>query len=139
MEYEYPSPIPVVSCAVTHNSRILLLKRAIEPGLGQWAFPAGHVEPGESAEEAIIREVKEETDLELTVQYYSSSGKDLGDGRAYLSLIFRSSAKTSRVVIDEESSDWTWAPLNKSDLEGLDWAFPNHREAALKLAEASNG
>ena len=130
--------MPVVACAVTHKRKILLLKRAIEPGLGQWAFPAGHVEPGESAEEAIVREVWEETSLELTVDYFSSSGKDLGDGRAFLALIFRSRTETPAVTIDEESSDYTWAPLNRSDLERFDWAFPNHRLAALRLAEMGN-
>jgi len=135
MENEYPSPIPVVACAVTNKDRILLLKRAIPPGLGQWAFPAGHVEPGESAEEAITREVKEETALELDVSYFSSSGKDLGDGRAFLALIFQSQVETTQVVIDDESSDWRWAPLDRSELEDLDWAFPNHRAAALTLAD----
>lgn len=134
MEREYPSPIPVVACAVTNNRRILILKRAIEPGRGQWALPAGYVEPGESAEEAIVRELMEETTLELSVEYFSSSGKDLGDGRAFLSLIFFSRAGTSHVVIDDESLDWKWVPLIASEIESFDWAFPNHMAAALKLA-----
>ena len=63
MDNEYLSPIPVVSCAVIRDGHILLLKRAIEPYIGKWAFPAGHVEPNESAEQAIVREIKEETSL----------------------------------------------------------------------------
>ena len=43
---------------------ILLCRRAIEPGLGRWSFPAGFVDRGEVVEEALRREIREETGLE---------------------------------------------------------------------------
>lgn len=43
---------------------ILLCRRAIEPGLGKWSFPAGFVDRGEVVEEALRREIREETGLE---------------------------------------------------------------------------
>ena len=44
---------------------LLLIKRGIEPCRGEWAFPGGFVEMGESTEEAIIREMEEETGLHV--------------------------------------------------------------------------
>jgi ADP-ribose pyrophosphatase YjhB (NUDIX family) len=135
MEQEFKNPIPVVSCAVINRDRILLLKRAIEPFPGKWAFPAGHVEPGESAEASIIREVKEETNLDLEVRYFFSMGREVENGHAYLSMTFIAHTDNEAVTIDEESMDWKWVPLKESELENIDWAFPNHRQAAFQLSQ----
>ena len=46
---------------------ILLIKRDTVPFKGYWALPGGRAEPGETVEQAIVREVKEETGLEVEV------------------------------------------------------------------------
>ena len=46
---------------------ILLIKRDTVPFKGYWALPGGRAEPGENVEQAIVREVKEETGLDVTV------------------------------------------------------------------------
>lgn len=46
---------------------LLLVRRANEPGRGLWSIPGGRVEPGETAAAAVVREVREETGLEVTV------------------------------------------------------------------------
>jgi 8-oxo-dGTP diphosphatase len=46
--------------------RILLILRGHDPGKGLWSIPGGRIEPGETGEEAVVREVREETGLEAT-------------------------------------------------------------------------
>jgi 8-oxo-dGTP diphosphatase len=62
----YPKqPIVGVGAVVTCDGKILLEKRKSEPGKGKWSIPGGLVELGESLEQAVIREVKEETGLDV--------------------------------------------------------------------------
>jgi 8-oxo-dGTP diphosphatase len=57
-------PIRCVGAVITDASgRLLLIRRANEPGRGLWSLPGGRVEPGESDAEAVVREVREETGL----------------------------------------------------------------------------
>ena len=42
---------------------VLLTLRNVEPFGGQWCFPGGHIDPGESAEDTVVREVREEIGL----------------------------------------------------------------------------
>lgn len=51
------------SAIVVSNNKYLLIKRGKEPSKGMYSFAGGHVEPGESIEDAAVRELKEETNL----------------------------------------------------------------------------
>jgi len=60
----YPKkPIVGVGAVIICKRKILLEKRKGEPGKGKWTIPGGLVELGERAEQTVIREVKEETNL----------------------------------------------------------------------------
>jgi 8-oxo-dGTP diphosphatase len=62
----YPNqPIIGVGAVIIRNGKILLEKRKGEPGRNKWTIPGGLVELGESAEQTVIREVREETNLEV--------------------------------------------------------------------------
>lgn len=64
----YPShPVPGVGGIVVGSKGVLLTRRDKAPGEGLWSFPGGAVELGESLEDAIVREVKEETDIDCQV------------------------------------------------------------------------
>jgi mutator protein MutT len=54
-----------VGAIVIHEGRVLLIKRGKEPLKGRWLVPGGTVELGETLEEAVAREVREETGLEV--------------------------------------------------------------------------
>lgn len=64
----YPErPIVSVGAVVLDGERVLLVKRGHEPLKGQWSVPGGVVELGETLDEALRREVREETGLAITV------------------------------------------------------------------------
>ena len=61
------------------RGHVLLVRRAIEPGYGKWVFPGGYVDRGEEVRSAALREAREETGLDVTldrlVNIYSYSGR----------------------------------------------------------------
>src|SRR3989337_120379 len=65
-----------IDAIMIKEGKVLLIKRGIEPFKGYWATPGGYVDWGETVEETVKREVKEETDLNVTslklVGVYSS-------------------------------------------------------------------
>ena len=60
------------------DSRILMVRRDIDPMMGRWSFPSGYVDRGEAVEEAAIREVREETSVDVELDgllgVYSARG-----------------------------------------------------------------
>jgi 8-oxo-dGTP diphosphatase len=60
------------------RDRVVLVRRAIEPGYGKWVFPGGYVDRGEQLQAAAVREAREETGLEVRldrlVDIYSYTG-----------------------------------------------------------------
>ena len=62
-----------VGAILEYDKKIVLLKRAREPGKGKLDLPGGFVDPKESAEEALIREVKEELNIEIKEPKYLGS------------------------------------------------------------------
>ena len=65
---EYPEhPVVGVGAVVVRDGRALIIKRAHEPRRGEWSLPGGLLELGESLTDAVRREIKEETNLEIEV------------------------------------------------------------------------
>jgi len=65
---EYPDrPVVGVGGVIVDRGRTVLIRRGTEPLLGQWSIPGGTIEIGETLEEAVRRELREETGLEVRV------------------------------------------------------------------------
>jgi ADP-ribose pyrophosphatase YjhB (NUDIX family) len=68
MNRKYPDrPFIGVGGIVFREDQVLLIKRGKEPSRGQWSIPGGVVQTGETLQDAVIREVREETHLEVEV------------------------------------------------------------------------
>ena len=61
----YVNPIPASAVVIVQDERILLVKRAVEPRKGLWSLPAGFIEIDETVRECAVRELKEETGLDV--------------------------------------------------------------------------
>ena len=65
---EYPQrPVMGVGGVIVDQGRTVLIRRGTEPLRGQWSIPGGTIEIGETIEEAVRRELREETGLEVRV------------------------------------------------------------------------
>jgi ADP-ribose pyrophosphatase YjhB (NUDIX family) len=76
----YLDPKLAVGTIITDDqNRVVLVKRAIEPGYGKWVFPGGYVDRGEEVQAAAVREAREETGLEVRLErlinIYSYTGR----------------------------------------------------------------
>nr|WP_320132118.1 NUDIX hydrolase [uncultured Holophaga sp.] len=64
----FANPRVAVVIFLHHANRVLLVKRGVPPEKGRWALPAGYIDLGEPPEEAAIREMQEETGLEVSIE-----------------------------------------------------------------------
>jgi len=76
----YLDPKLAVGTVISDDrQRIVLVKRAIEPGYGKWVFPGGYVDRGEEVLRAAVREAREETGLDVRIDrlinIYSYAGR----------------------------------------------------------------
>jgi len=74
----YQNPVPAAGAIIVQNDQVLLVKRAYPPRIGWWCIPAGFMEWNEHPEQTAIREITEETGLnvELTSFFEVYSGND---------------------------------------------------------------
>lgn len=89
----YRNPVPTVDIIIRIGGGIVLIKRK-NPPLG-WALPGGFVDYGESLEQAAIREAKEETGLDVTLegQFHSYSDPDRDPRQHTITTVFIASAQ----------------------------------------------
>jgi ADP-ribose pyrophosphatase YjhB (NUDIX family) len=95
---EAPAPPRVVPCvgAVVHDAagRLLLVRRGHDPHRGSWSLPGGRIETGESPEQAVVREVREETGLDVLPERAVGHVTIPGDGVVFDVLDFACTLST---------------------------------------------
>jgi acetyl-CoA carboxylase carboxyl transferase subunit beta len=101
------------------DGRVLLVRRGRAPAKGDWSLPGGKLEPGESPEEAVVREVREETGLAVHVIEAIAIVPVDGDGFSYAIHEFLCTPLDERTELraGDDADDAQW--VTPSALVGL--------------------
>jgi NAD+ diphosphatase len=127
----FPRIDPAVIVLITDGERALLGRQAAWPE-GRYSTIAGFVEPGESLEDAVIREVKEETGVDVaSVEYHSSQPWPFPSS---LMLGFTAFAATTAIdLADQELEDARW--LTRAQIAAGEVALPTTHSISFRLIE----
>jgi ADP-ribose pyrophosphatase YjhB (NUDIX family) len=90
------------------DGEILLLKRNVEPFKGFWALVGGFIEENETPQEALCREFKEETNLDVNVGEFLSERFEEFSDRIKRILTFRITSAEGEVELNEENQEFGW-------------------------------
>src|SRR4029079_10473577 len=114
------------------DGKIVLVKRAIEPGYGKWVFPGGYVDRGEEITLAAIREAKEESGLDIRldrlINVYSYAG------RAPIIVVYAAPCTGGEILVEDGGLE-----AHASDMDAIPWdelAFRSTREALTEYVDA---
>ncbi|HEX9695403.1 MAG TPA: NUDIX hydrolase [Actinomycetota bacterium] len=117
------APQCAVGAIVMDKGRMLMVLRDHEPLKGYWTLPGGRVEPGESLREAVVREVREETGLDIDVDGLLGVVERIvrdDDGAIeyhYVIMDFVATARSTDVKAGDDAADVRWVPTG--DLTSL--------------------
>jgi 8-oxo-dGTP diphosphatase len=111
-----------VSCAIIVNSigKVLVTQRSINMPLPlKWEFPGGKIEAGETAEECLIREIREELNIEIQITGSLPPNDHQYPDKLIRLIPFICRQKDGEIILKEHAS-YKW--LDAKDLLDLDWA-----------------
>ena len=124
----YMDPKVAVGTIITADrgdDRVVLVRRAIEPGYGLWVFPGGYVDRGEQVIDAAVREAREESGLDVRVEslvnVYSYGGT------APIIIVYTATMTGGSLCADDECLEARWFSPAEIPWEAL--AFRSTREA----------
>jgi len=114
-------PVPAVAAVIVQDGKLLLINRAVEPSKGKWSVPGGSVELGEPLVEALRREVREETGLEIEIEnvagVFDLIVRDENENPQYHYVIidFFARAIGGTLAPGSDAADVRWVPIKKLD------------------------
>ena len=142
MKREYPTaPIAGVAATVFRGSEVLLVRRGNEPSKGKLGIPGGVVKLGETAEDAVVREVEEETGIRVrplrVLDVLDSIVRDDEGGIRlhYVLIEFLCEPIGGELNASSDVSDAMWAPIES--LEELN-VMPRTKAFIERIAREEN-
>lgn len=112
----YRNPRPTATALVLYKNKLLLTKRARAPYKGSWDLPGGFIDRGEDPQEAVVRELKEETGLDITIKrilgIYPDEYTHGPDSFHTLCLIYIATARTASLGAFDDVSESKWFAQN---------------------------
>ncbi|MCX2183613.1 (deoxy)nucleoside triphosphate pyrophosphohydrolase [Streptomyces sp. SKN60] len=131
-----PDPVVVVAGALCDGGRLLAARRSAPAELaGRWELPGGKLEPGESPEEALVRELREELGVETEAVERIPGAWPLKPG--YVLWVWTARLLSGEPEPLEDHDELRW--LARHELDSVDWLDqdrPAVAEAALRLPAA---
>lgn len=123
--------IKVVAAVIMEDNKIFATQRGYGDFKGGWEFPGGKIDEGETPEEALMREIKEELDIEIEVKELLYT-VEYDYPRFHLSMdCFVCSIKSGDLILKEhEAAQW----LTKETLDSVEW-LPADLKLIDKLRE----
>ena len=131
----YRNPVPAAGVLVVEDGHVLLVRRKYDPRAGAWCLPAGFMESGETPEQTAVREVREETGLEVRLGPLFNVYAGFDDPRVRAVLILYEAERTGgRLAPGDDAVEARLFPLAQLP-EPI--AFAAHRQAlAERIARA---
>lgn len=110
--------LEVVAAIITHNAQVFATQRGYGEFKDGWEFPGGKVEPGETPQQALVREIREELDAEIAVGDLVET-VEYDYPKFHLTMhCFLCSIRSGELVLKEhEAARW----LTKEELDSVDW------------------
>lgn len=123
--------VAVGTIVADEDGRVVLVRRAIEPGYGLWVFPGGYVDRGEAVTEAAVREAREEAGLDVRldglVNIYSYPGRPL------VVIVYAATVLGGTLCFDDECLEARW--FTPAEIPWQHLAFESTRDGLTQYFE----
>ncbi|HEY7106044.1 MAG TPA: NUDIX domain-containing protein [Acidimicrobiia bacterium] len=119
-------PVVAVGAVAVQDGALLLVRRGRGPAAGEWSVPGGRVEAGESLHVAVVREVLEETALEVVVDRYLGWVEriDAAAGSHFVILDFAVTVLAGTPSAGDDAAEVAWVPFDElGDLRLVDGLY----------------
>ena len=127
--------IKVVAAIIIHEGKIFATQRGYGEFKDGWEFPGGKIEPGETPQEALAREIKEELDTEIEVKDFLETVEyDYPEFHLSMDCFFCRIKEGKLVLKEHEAAKWLtadtldsvdWLPADRGLIEGLRYYVQN--------------